>query len=136
MPLLRVRMQVVASLQAVRSLVAHWSSYVLRMGIPACSRVVVDSDSETLHQATVVNGSHDFILQGSGPGAGKMSTVNCNSDVSLTFTNCQNIILLGSNIQFQACALSLTLWGPSFLLKVFSHSITLKHTPVSVLSGC
>jgi len=60
--------------------------YVLRMGIPACSRVVVNSDNETLHQTTVVNGLHDFILQGSGPGAGKMSTVYCASDVNLTFT--------------------------------------------------
>ena len=33
-----------------------------------------------------------------------MSTVYCTSDVSLTFTNCQNILL---RIQFQACALSL-----------------------------
>ena len=30
----------------------------------------------------------------------------------------------------------LALWGPSFLLKVIFPSITLKHTPVSVLSGC
>ena len=78
--------------------------YVLRMGIPTCSRVVVDSDNETLHQATVVNGSHDFILQGNGPGTGKMSTVYCTSDVNLTFTNCQNVLLSG--MQFQACALS------------------------------
>ena len=78
--------------------------YVLRMGIPTCSRVVVDSDNETLNQTTVVNGSHDFILQGSGPGTGKMSTVYCTSDVNLTFSNCQNVLLSG--IQFQGCALS------------------------------
>ena len=78
--------------------------YVLRMGIPACSRVVVDADNETLNQTIVVNGSHDFILQGNSPGAVKMSTVYCTSDVNLTFTNCQNVLLSG--MQFQACALS------------------------------
>jgi len=78
--------------------------YVLRTEIPACSRVVVDSDNETLHQSTVVNGSHDFILQGGGPRTGKMSTVYCTSDVNLTFTNCQNVLLSG--MQFQSCPLS------------------------------
>ena len=80
--------------------------YVLHMGIPACSRIVVDSDNETLNQTIVVNGSHDFILdlQGNSPGAVTMSTVYCASDVNLTFTNCQNILLSG--MQFQACALS------------------------------
>ena len=75
--------------------------YVLCMGIPACSRIVVDSDNETLNQTIVVNGSHDFVLQGNGPGAVKTSTVYC---TNLTFTNCQNVLLSG--MQFQACALS------------------------------
>ena len=77
---------------------------VLRAGIPPCTRILVDSDNQTLHRVTVVNGSHDFILQGNGPGAAALTTVLCFSDVNLTFTNCSNVLISG--LQFQGCAIA------------------------------